>query len=141
MPTSNAIAGVGSSFQRERDNSSGTYLAIAEVGSITGPNLSRGTIDVTSLDSTDGYREFIGSFRDGGELTFEMNFTRDGYIFMKTDLEDDDKKNYRIVLTDTGATTFDFLGFVTAVGLAVPLDDKVSSSVTIKISGPVTVSS
>ena len=82
---SNAIAGVGSQFLRERDNSSGTFLAIAEVGSITGPNLSRASIDVTSLDSTGGYREFIGSFRDGGELTFEMNFTRDGYIFMKDD--------------------------------------------------------
>lgn len=138
---SNAIAGVGSSFLRERDNSSGTFLAIAEVGSITGPNLSRASIDVTSLDSTGGYREFIGSFRDGGELTFEMNFTRDGYIFMKEDLESDVKQNYQIILTDTGATTFDFLGFVTALGLAVPLDDKVSSSVTIKISGQVTVSS
>jgi predicted secreted protein len=141
MAVSNAIAGVGSSFLRERDASSGTFLAIAEVGSITGPNLSRGTIDVTSLDSTDGYREFIGSFRDGGELTFEMNFTRDGYIFMKDDLESSTKVNYQIILTDTGETAFDFLGFVTALGLAVPLDDKVSSSVTIKISGPVTVSS
>lgn len=138
---SNAIAGVGSAFKRESDTSSGFFVAIAEVGSITGPNLSRATIDVTSLDSTGGYREFIGSFRDGGELTFEMNFTRNGYIFMKDDLESDVKKNYQIVLADTGATTFDFLGFVSALGLAVPLDDKVSSSVTIKISGEVTVSS
>ena len=33
-------------------------------------------IDVTSLDSCNGYREFIGGFRDGGTITMRMNFDR-----------------------------------------------------------------
>jgi hypothetical protein len=32
-------------------------------------------IDVTSMDC-DGYREFLGGFRDGGEVTMRMNFDR-----------------------------------------------------------------
>ena len=70
---SNATAGVGTLFRRW----SGTaWVNIAEVNSITGPSMSRETIDVTSLDSTGGYREFIASFKDPGTISLNMNFTR-----------------------------------------------------------------
>lgn len=139
---SNAFSGVGTVFNRGDTESSGTtFTAIAEVNSITGPDMTRDQIDVTSLDSTGGYREFIAGFRDGGEVTLEMNFTLDGYDGLKADFEDDDKRLYQIVLSDTGNTTFEFWGLVTALGLAVPMDDKVTATVTIKISGQVTLSS
>ena len=138
---SDAIAGVGTKFQRERDNSSGTYADIAEVNSIGGPNKSRGTIDVTSLDSAAGYREFIGSFRDSGEISLNMNWTIAGYEDMNDDFESADLKAYRIVLPDTAETTFDFEGFVTAINQSVSADDKVTMDVTIKISGAVLVAS
>lgn len=138
---SNAFSGVGTKFKRSDMASSPTFSDIAEVNSIDGPNMSRDTIDVTSLDSTGGYREFIGGFRDGGEVTLEMNFTLTGYAQMKADFESSSRVNYQIVLPDSGATTFDFSALVTSLGTAIPMDDKVTSSVTIKISGQVTVSS
>ena len=138
---SNAIAGVGTSFKRSDGASSPSFVAIAEVNSIDGPNMSRDTIDVTSLDSTGGYREFIGGFRDGGEISLEMNFTFAGYEAMKTDFESSDKQDYQIVMPDAGNTTFDLSGFVSSIGMAVPTDDKVTATVTIKISGQVTLSS
>ena len=140
MP-SNAFAGVGAQFKRGDGASAEVFSAIAEVNSIEGPSMSADTIDVTSLDSTGGYREFITGFRDGGEVTLEMNFTRDGYIDMKTDFEAGTNRNYQIVLPDTGATTFDFAGLVTSLSMSVPTDDKVTASVTIKVDGQVTVSS
>lgn len=143
MP-SNAFSGVGTTFSRSETGSSGggtSYSTIAEINSIDGPNMSRDTIDVTSLDSTGGYREFITSFRDGGEVTLEMNFTLDGYDGMKADFESSDKIWYKIILNDTGATEFEFEGLVTALGLGIPLDDKVTASVTIKISGQVILTS
>lgn len=137
---SDAISGVGTQFKRaDSDSSDPTFTAIAEVNSITGPNLSRGTIDVTSLDSTGGYREFIGGFRDGGEVSLEMNFTLDGYDKMKDDFESSVLRDYQIILPDTGATTFEFSGLVTAIGMGIPLDNKVTSSVTIKVSGQITI--
>jgi predicted secreted protein len=138
---SDAIAGVGAQFKRGDGASNEAFTAIAEVNSISGPNMTRGTIDVTSLDSVGGYREFIGSFRDGGEVTLNMNFTRDGYIDMKDDFESSSTVNYQIVFPDTGSTTFDFAGLVTALGTTVTTDDKVTQDVTIKIDGQVTVSS
>ncbi|MCK9281385.1 MAG: phage tail tube protein [Melioribacteraceae bacterium] len=139
---SNAFSGVGTVFNRATaDTSNPTFAAIAEINSISGPNLSRDTIDVTSLDSTGGYREFIPGFRDGGEISLDMNFTHDGFADLKADFEMEGVWDYQIVFANTDVTTFDFAGIITAIGIAVPMDDKVTASVTIKISGPVTVSS
>lgn len=140
MP-SNAFAGVGTLFKRGDGASNEVFSTIAEVNSITGPNKSRDTIDVTSLDSTGGYREFIAGFRDSGEVTLSMNFTRDGFTDMNDDFESSALVNYQIELPDTGATTFDFAGLVTAISDSIPTDDKVTMEVTIKISGQVTLTS
>jgi predicted secreted protein len=136
---SDAIAGVGAQFKRSNMLGTPTFTAIGEITDINGPNLKRDTYDTTSLDTTGGYRTFIGGFRDGGEVTLEMNFTLDGYDDMKSDFESDDLRDYQIVLPDTGATTLDFEALVTAIGVKIPTSDKVSSSVTVKISGPVTL--
>ncbi len=138
---SNAISGVGTKFKRSDMASVPTFTAVAEINSIDGPNKSRDTIDVTSLDSAAGYREFIASFRDGGEVTLEMNFTRDGYEEMNADFETDTLVDYQVLIPDTGETTFDFSGLVTSLGMGIPLDDKITASITIKVSGQVTLTS
>ena len=136
-----AVASVGVSFKRGDGASSETFTAIAEITSISGPNMSRETIDTTSLDTSGGYRTFLASFRDGGEITLNMNFTRDGYIAMKTDFETDTTVNYQIVCSDTGATTMDFAGLCTGLGFEASTDDVIKANTTIKVSGAVTVSS
>ena len=135
---SNAVAGVGTLFRRW---SGSAWVNIAEVNSISGPSMSRDTIDVTSLDSTGGYREFIGGFRDAGTLQLTMNFSRTTYDLMKTDFESDTSQNYEIVLPDTENTTLEFVGLVTELPLEITADDKITSSVTLKITGQVTVNS
>jgi hypothetical protein len=91
------------------------------------------------LDSTGGYREFIGSFRDGGTISLNMNFTNATYETMKDDFESADIQSYEIVLPDSDITTFEFDGFVTECPISIPTDDKISSDVTIKISGQVRI--
>ena len=135
---SSAIAGVGTKFRRW-DGS--TWLEIAEVNSIAGPTKARNAIDVTSLDSTGGYREFIGGFRDGGTVTLPMNFTRDSYDRMNEDFESDDLQNYEIYLPDDEHTSFEFEALVTELGLAIPADDKVTADVTLKVSGQIVMNS
>jgi len=140
---SDGIVGVGTLFKRggTEDSSSQSFTTIAEVNSISWGGMSRAIIDFTNLNSTGGYREFKGGFRDAGELTLNMNFTRDGYDQMKDDFESDDLRYYQIVLPDDGQTTFEFLGLVTAIPFDIPTDDKITVSVTIKVSGQVTMSS
>lgn len=131
---SNAFAGVGAIFKRG-------VVAIAEVISISGPNISRAHIDVTSLDSTGGYREFIAGFRDAGEVTLSMNFTFATWQDFKDDIDNDDAVAYSITLPNTEETIISFDGLVTSLGMAIPFDDKVTSDVTIKIDSVLTISS
>jgi len=135
---SNAVSGVGTKFGRW-NGSSWDYLA--EVNSITGPTMTRDFIDVTSLDSTGGYREFITGFRDAGTISLSMNFTRDSYDLMLTDFESPNANNYEIILPDDDVTSFEFEGLVTEVPLTIPTDDKITADVTIKITGQVVMNS
>ena len=136
--SSEAVAGVGAQFRRWGGVA---WALIAEINNIGGPDMSRDVIDVTSLDSTGGYREFITGFRDGGSVTLSMNFRRDTFNIMKTDFESNTLQNYEIVLPDDDTTTLEFEGLVTACPLTIPPDDKITVEVTIKISGEVTVNS
>lgn len=135
---STAVSGVGTVFNRW---SGSAWVALAEINSITGPGMTRDFIDVTSLDSTGGYREFIAGFRDAGTVVLAMNFTRDTYELMKTDFESDTKGNYQIILPDAENTGLDFEGLVTELPLTIPTDDKITADVTIKITGKVEISS
>lgn len=144
---SNAVSGVGTKFYRW-NSVSATWEALAEVNSISGPSMTRDFIDVTSLDSTGGYREFIAGFRDGGTVNLTMNFTRSTYDKMKADFENDAAQHYEVVLPDTGPadtsdvnTSFEFRGLVTELPLEIPTDDKITANVTIKIDGKVLVNS
>jgi predicted secreted protein len=133
-----AIAGVGTEFRRWTAPS---WVAIAEINNISGPTMSRETIDTTALDTVGGYRTFITGFRDAGTVSFSMNFTRTGYETMKDDFESATVQQYEIVLPDDENTTLEFSGLVTECPLDIPPDDKVTADITIKITGSVTINS
>lgn len=137
---SNAISGVGTKLYRW-DSDAAEWTALAEISTISGPSMTRDFIDVTSLDSTGGYREFIAGFRDGGTVNLTMNFTRTTYDLMKSDFENDNAQHYEIVLPDDESTSFEFRGLVTELPLEIPTDDKVTANVTIKVDGKVLVNS
>jgi len=131
---SNAVISVGTKFYKE--TASLTYTPIAEITAIDGPSVSRDTIDVTSLDSTGGYKEYVPGFRDSGEISLTMNFTATTYEIMLDDFESDNLINYKIETPDR--STWTFSGYVTELSLSASTGDKITSNVTIKISGPVT---
>lgn len=135
---SNAVAGIGTQFYRMYDSA---WERIAEVNNISGPGMEREFIEVTSLDSTGGFREYITGLRDGGQIEFSMNFTRPAFAAMKEDFDSDNARHYLVVLPDAENTSFSFEGFCTGLPLEIPPDDKITCNVTIKITGEVTVDS
>jgi predicted secreted protein len=139
LGSSNAISGVGTIFHRWDDVSA--WVALAEINSISGPTMTRETIDVTSLSSTGGFKEAIAGFRDGGTVSLTMNFTQATYAIIYADFEDDAPHYYEIVLPDATNSSFEFCGLVTECPLDIPTDDKVTVNVTIKISGRVAFNS
>lgn len=134
--TQNATAGLGTKFYRWANSQ---WNAVAAITAISGPSKSRTTIDVTTLDTEEGYMEFIGGLRDPGTVTLSMNFTNAGYALLNTDFESNERGNYQIVLPDDEETTLEFEALVTELPLAVEINDKITADVTFKVSGKVTL--
>ncbi len=133
------VAGVGAQFRRW--DGAGSWASLASVKNIDGPTMTRDFIDTTALDTADGYRTFIAGFRDGGEVTITINFTRNVWELLLADFESDDEQNYEIVLPDSDTTSVEFAGLVTGLPLTIAPDDVITSVVVIKISGAPTLNS
>lgn len=125
--------GHGTKFERKNG---GNFVPVAEVFDINGPGISRDVVETTNYDSPDRWREKIGGLRDGGDVTFTLNFRNSTYTVFRADFDGDDPVEYRIVLPN--GFTLTFLGLVTAMPLAIPVGDRVTMDVTIEVSGAVT---
>lgn len=135
MP-SKAISGIGTKFCRwDKTASPAQWVPLAEINNIAGPGKSRETIDVTSLDSVGGYREFIAAIRSGGQVTLSMNFSREGYELMNDDFESDELQQYLIALPDADRTGLEFDGLVMELPINIQVADKITCDITIQVSG------
>ncbi len=136
--TTSAFIGIGTSFERLEGS---TWTAVSEITNINGPQVTRDTVEATTLDSTAGFREFISGLRDGGNVTLNMNFTAAGYDLLNGDLMTDTVQTYRVVLPDE-VYTFTFNAFVTELAMGdISPDDRVQADCTLKITGEVEVPS
>lgn len=130
------ITGVGVIFQRFNGVD---WDAISNIVDITTPNMERDMIETSDIDSEDGYRDFITGWKNGGSVTFNMNFTRSGYDIMFADFNDDEKKEYRIIIPDDVNSTFQFYGYVQSIGMPITLSEQIKAITTIKVTGKPTL--
>ena len=131
-----AIAAIGSKFQRWDGLA---WVSIAEISSILGPNMSKDVVDITSVYSPGGYREFMSGLRNSGTISLAMNFSFLNYTLMKGDYESEILGNYRIILSDVNQTTIEFEAIVLDLPLSIPADDKITITSTLQCSGQVIV--
>jgi len=131
---SNALQSKGTKLQYE-DGAS--YVSVAEVTRITGPNPSKEQIDVTHLESSGAYREYIDSFKDGGELSAEVNFIPATHQDILDDFNNDTQRNWRIVWPDL-QTQWSFAATVRSISPSASVGEKLSATITLKVSGAIT---
>jgi predicted secreted protein len=120
------------------------FTNIAEVTNITGPSLALDTIEVTSHDTSSGWREFIGGLLDAGEVSLDINFVPTNATHSQTsgllkDFKNRTLRNFKLVFPDTGVTTWSFAGLVTAFECSEAIDDVIKGTVTLKLSGQPTL--
>lgn len=120
------------------------FSTIAQVVSIGGPSLSLDPIDVTHHASEDGWKEAVGGLLDGGEISLEINYdpeagTHDASTGLIKDMEDRVVRNFQLVFSDSGNTTWTIPALVTGFEPGAPVDAKLSASVTLKVSGKPTL--
>lgn len=122
--------------------SSGTTLkigtnTIAHLSSIGGVSLSAETIDVTALDTTDGYRKHIASFKDGGEVPVSgfFDFEDEGQQALYTAFNAETTDSYTIEFPAAIGAKWTFSAVVSNFETSAEVGNAVSFSATLKISG------
>jgi len=135
---SKAATGIGTKLHRLVDS---MYQHIAEVVDIKGPSMKNDKIEVTSLDSVGGFKEYIMGMTDPGELKATMNFRRDTYEILLADFQSKEIVDWKISMEDQEHTTFSFSAFVMDLPLDIPKDKQISCDVTLAISGQISLNS
>ena len=117
------------------------------IGKITDPDypsLTRDAVDATTTESANGYREFIGGLRDGGEVspTLQLDTGDATFTALVADFNSDVAVTYRVLSPDAQPTAspptgeaWTFTGLITSIEPETPLDDQNTVTVTFKVSG------
>lgn len=113
-------------------------VLLAGLTSCPPPPYSCDTVDVTHLTSPNGAREFILGLTDRGEVSFELNWvpgnaTDEYFRAMQADKE---SRLFEISFTQVDPVEkLTFSGLLTGYEISTPIDDKMSASVTLKVTG------
>lgn len=125
-----ALHGAGCTLNRN-----GT--AVAEVKGVRGPSLQAGVADVTSFDSTNEVREFISTLKDGGNVSFTVNYIPNaggtGHQLIVTDMLNGTNQNWSLAFGNS--VTMAFTGIVTGFEITAELEQAIQANVTIKVTG------
>lgn len=105
------------------------FNSVGCIHDISGPNISVTSTDSSCLSTE--WKTFIPGLGDGGEVTFTIDYSETNYNTLHGILRD--VKSWRITMPD--GETQDFDGFITALGLTIPFDDRIVVPVTIKVTG------
>lgn len=137
MAESAALIGYGSIFEISTDDGT-TYISVGEVTDITPPSDSLDVIDVTHMQSPNRTREYIVGLRDPGECSFEIAFVpgSPGDLQIQTVRDAGERVTCRI--TYPNDVTWTFSGLLTGYEPTVPTGEKMSASVTFKVTSSYT---
>lgn len=122
--------------------SSGNYVTVGEIIDVTPPSISKDTIETTHHATTDGIRTFVGGLVDTGEASLEVNYDVAGteHVFLRDAAlsANDTATNFRITYSDSANTTETFAAIVTGFEASSPIDDRITATITLKVSGDIT---
>jgi len=138
------VAALGMVVQFGTTTGTATTVTLTNVTNVSGMDSDVEEIDVTSHDSSGAYREFVASFIDAGEVQFDLNFnpretthraTTGGILWLR------DQRiiaPFKIKFPGTPTDSVSFMGFVKSAPFDAPYDDKLSATVTVRVSGSAT---
>lgn len=115
--------------------------AVGGLKSIGGIEISADTHDVTALNSEGGFREFLGGFKDGGEVSCSgyLDGEDEGQTTVYELIQSGETAPCSIVFPAKIGKTWSFNAVVTKFATDVDLDDAVKFDMTLKVSGKPTL--
>ena len=124
----------GIALKRSDMAGSPTFTTLGNVTKVSGPEIERETYDVTAHDSANGWREFIGGLKDGGEVSLEINYDPRKHDTLVADFEDTAPRDYKLTFPGTlGEWALKLV--LTGFKQEAPVDDKFTGELKFKVSG------
>lgn len=123
------------------DNDSGTPTKVAEVISISLPNPQVAEVEATHFESPGRTREYIPGLNDNGEITIGINYDAGSATdtLINSALNDDAPRDIMVSVPTVSGTNqeFTFPGIVKGYEKSIPIDDRQTANVTIRVAGAV----
>ncbi|MBI6628326.1 phage tail protein [Pontibaca salina] len=138
---SEQIIAYGATVERSTDGT--TYEAIPECKGVAVPAVTTEYQEVTSLDSPNGFREYVKGLKDAGEITVPAGYTSAGYAQQISDQNANGAIYYRVTMPlqpsqTTEGDVFEFRGFPTPELEANDLGAPVNMNINLRLTGDVT---
>lgn len=117
---------------------SSTLTAVAQVISLTLPDMEAETTEVDTFDNTDAGIPYMGTGRtEGGSVTGELFLdpALAGHKAMLDLLETPVETDWALIFADSGTTTWLFTGAGFGFGGAIALPDALKATFSIKLTG------
>lgn len=131
------FAGIGTQLQIGTVDSPSSFVAVARVRGIEGPNITTEREDITTLDSTGGYKEYRSTLKDGGEFTLDLLWIKSNtqQLTLRNAVDSGATLYGRIVGSDSPNTICRFAFIVTAFGMSWKAQNVITASLTLKMTG------
>lgn len=141
---SNAMKSFGTLLQVGDGSTPESFATVAEVRDITPIGVNSDTEEVTHMSSPGGYKEYLPTLLDAGEVSFEVNWdpvaATHGYATgLLKDAEDQVLRNFQLLLPDPATTTWAFSAYVTAVKPKTTVGGVLRSDITLRPTGQPTL--
>lgn len=112
-------------------------LTIAKIANISGPDSSATEIETTTFDSTSRYETYVCGTIDPGSLRIDLVYstTEASHKRLAEYFKNGSSKTYTVTYSSTTMGTDAMSGFVSGLSRELPLKDKMTCQVGIKLSG------
>lgn len=120
------------------------FTTIAQVRNISGPGLSLDIEDVTTHDSTGAWEEVVATVLRSGEITLDLVWdpatpTHSNGVGLLAVMPRRATRNFKVIFPDAASTEWSFAAEIVNFEPDAPHDGALTASVTLKLSGEVTL--
>ncbi len=118
-----------------------TDVEVGALSSVSGIDASADEVEVTDMGNTDGYREYLPGFKDGGEVSLSgyMDGEDAGQARLYELMESGDVVDCKIQFPAKIGKTWSFKAGVTKFTTSADVDDAITFEATLKVSGKPTL--
>nr|DAE15370.1 MAG TPA: tail tube protein [Siphoviridae sp. ctdcr45] len=118
-----------------------TDVEVGALSSVSGIDASADEVEVTDMGNTDGYREYLPGFKDGGEVSLSgyMDGEDEGQARLYELMESGDVVDCKIQFPAKIGKTWSFKAGVTKFTTSADVDDAITFEATLKVSGKPTL--